>query len=326
MGKFPEKIGEATREALLDPRFTSRNQLSSGRVFFVLPTSATNYAQFVEDHPDYKSGDGVVTVAAVYNTIDAAVGACTADQGDIIYVMPGHTETVTGASGLDLDVAGIYIIGIGSGSLRPTVNFTTATAADMDVAAANITIRNILFTGGIDALANPIHIAAADCKLIDIETRDVTGQATDFIVTTAAADRLLIDGWVHRGAAAAGADTAISIVGGDGITIRNFNIYGNFAVACIENVTTAATNLVIGGFGTNNFLKTVNAADVVVTLVATATGFVGPNIAAMLKDDAANITEAFVGADMAFIQPIRIVNADGESSIDVNITASTDGA
>ena len=194
----------------------------------------------------------------------------------------------------------------------------------MDVAAANITIKNILFTGGIDALTNPIHIAAADCKLIDIETRDVTGQATDFIVTTAAANRLLIDGWVHSGAAGAGADTAISIVGGDGITIKNFRIWGNFAVACIENVTTATTNLIIGGFGTNNYAKTVNAADIIITLHANATGFVGPNIAAMLKDNAANITEAFVGAKMAFIQPIRLVNADGESSIDINITASTD--
>jgi hypothetical protein len=63
---------------------------------------------------------------------------------------------------------------------------------------------------------------------------------------------------------------------------------------------------------------------VIFTAVATTTGNVGPNISARLADNAANVTEAFVGADMQFFQPIRIVNLDGESSIETNITASTD--
>ena len=316
MGKFTDTIAEFVKEKLFKPEFIAR---TSGRIFWVKAQAAGDYTTFVEEHPPYDDG-----VPAVYTTIDAAVGACTANEGDVIKVCAGYTETVTEASGLDLDVAGITIIGLGKGSDRATINFTTATTADMDIAAANITIKNILFTGGIDALVNPIHIAAADCQLIDIETRDVTGQATDFIITTAAADRLFIDGWVHRGAAGAGANTAISVVGGDGIIIKNFTIWGNFAVACIENVTTAATNLIVGGFGTNNYAKTVNAADIIITLHADTTGFVGPNIAAMLKDNAANITEAFVGAKMAFIQPISIVNAAGESSLNTNITVSTD--
>ena len=106
----------------------------------------------------------------------------------------------------------------------------------MDVDAANITVANLLFTGGIDALAGPIDINAADFSMINCETRDVTGQATDFIVTDAAANRLYIDGWVHRGAAAAGAETAISIVGGDGATVKNFWIDGtkSWTIACMN--------------------------------------------------------------------------------------------
>jgi len=258
-----------------------------------------------------------------FSTIDYAVGRCAANNGDVIMVKPGHTETVIAAAGLALDVAGITLVGLGSGDARPTINFTTAVGADMDVDAANITMSNFLFTGGIDALTGPIDINAADCSLIDIETRDVTGQATDFIVTDANADRLLIDGWTHRGAAAAGADTAITIVGGDNIVIRNFWIDGNFAVACIENVTTAAVNLTVYG-DRPCFARTRNAADVIFTAVATTTGNVGPNIHARLQDDAANITEAFVGADMQFFQPIAIANADGEVALNTNITASTD--
>lgn len=260
-----------------------------------------------------------------FATIDYAVGQCTANNGDVILVFPGHTETVTAAAGLDLDVAGITLVGLGSGSDRPTINFTTAVGADMDVDAANITMINFLFTGGIDALTGPIDVNAADFALIDCETRDVTGQAVDFIVTDANADRLLIDGWIHRGASAAGADTAITIVGGDNITIIPKFIDGNFAVAAIENVTTAAVNLqVFGAASYPAYIRTRNAADVIFTAVATTTGRVGPFINARIADDAANITEAFVGADMEFFQPINIVNADGESSMQTNITASTD--
>lgn len=258
-----------------------------------------------------------------FPTIDHAVGHCTANRGDIIMVKPGHTETVTAAAGLVLDVAGVAVVGLGTGSNRPTVNFTTAVGADMDVTAANVTLVNLLFTGGVDALTNPVHIAAADCALINCETRDVTGQATDFIVTTAAANRLLIDGWVHRGAAAAGAETAISIVGGDGITIRNFWIDGNFGTAAIENVTTAATNISIYG-ERPSYIRTRNAADVAVTLVATATGNVGPNLYVRLQDNAANVTEAIVAADGNIYGPIHIVNADGELGLNWNGTATVD--
>jgi hypothetical protein len=259
----------------------------------------------------------------VFTTIDAAVGACTASRGDVIYVMPGHIETVSAAGGLSLDKAGISIIGFGRGTLRPQVNFTTVVGADMNVDAANIWIENIRFTGGVDALTGPIDVNAANLTLKNIETADVTGQATDFIVTDANASGLTIDGWVHKGAVAAGADTAITIVGGDFISIDNFNIDGNFAVAAIENVTTAATNLNVGARSFGNLARTRNAADVIFTAVATTTGFVN-NIFSRLQDNAANITEALVGADMQFGLSLPIVNLDGEQAIQWNGTASTD--
>jgi hypothetical protein len=259
-----------------------------------------------------------------FSSIDYAVGRCAAGNGDIIMVKPGHVETVTAAAGLALDVAGVAVIGLGSGSLRPTVNFTTVVGADMNVDAANVTLFNLLFTGGIDALTGPLDINAADFTMLNCETRDVTGQATDFIVTDDNCDRFLISGWKHSGAAAAGADTAISIVGGDDWVLEDWDIYGNFAVAAIENVTTAANRARIGGGSRWCYGWTENAADVIVTMVATSTGFIGPNINAMLQDNAANITEAFVGAAMQFMLPINICNLAGEASMVTNITPSTD--
>lgn len=246
-------------------------------------------------------------------SLDYAVGRCAASKGDVIYAMPGHVETVSAAGGLDLDIAGISIIGLGSGSLRPVVNFTTATTADMDVDAANVTIINVVFAAGVDALVAPIDINAADCSLFNIETRDTTGsyQTVDWIVTDANANRLKIDGWVHRGATDAGADSAISIVGGDGIWIDNFDIDGNLAVAAIETVTTDSTNLKIGCHSTANYIRTRNANDIAITATSATTGAVN-NILIRLADDATNVTECIVGADMNYGLNIAVFNADGE--------------
>lgn len=290
------------------------------------PLLITGNVYFVDSgHANAEDSIAAGTLDKPFATMDYANGRCTANNGDCVVVMPGHVETVIAAAGLDLDTAGVVWYGVGQGSLRPTVNFTTAVGADMDVDAANITMVNILFTGGIDALTGPIDVNAASFRMLDCETRDVTGQATDFIVTDANADYFECINWVHRGAAAAGADTAMSIVGGEGITIIPKFVDGNFAVACIENVTTAATNLQI--FGSANYpayLRNRHSNDVIITCVATSTGRQGPFLNARLADNAANVTEAFVGADMEFFQPINIVNLDGESSLQTNITASTD--
>jgi hypothetical protein len=268
------------------------------------------------------SGDGN-SWGSAYSTIQAAVNVAKAD--DAILVAPGHVETITAAAGLVINKAGLTIVGFGSGNRCPQINFTTATTADMDITAAGVTLINVRFTGGIDALAGPVHIAAADCTLIDCVTEDVTDQATDFIVATAAADRLSLIRWTHRGAAAAGAESAITILGGDQITIEDPWIDGNFGTACIENVTAAATNCrIYGGASRPGYLRTRNADDIAITMVSTATGDIGPYLYIRLQDDAQNITECLVGADMQFYDPVEIVNADGQSSIASNITASTD--
>lgn len=256
-----------------------------------------------------------------FTTIDYAVGRCTAGRGDIIMVMPGHIETVTAAAGLDLDVAGIAIIGLGSGSLRATVNFTTATTADMDVDAANISMYNILFTGGIDALAGPIDVNAADFALISCEYRDVTGQATDVIIADANADRLYIEDYLHNGAAAAGGNSAIALIGMDNPVITNFSIVGNFAVAAIDMRTTAVVDCDIY----NGYIWTKNAADIgIKDTVTGSTGKLGPDLTMMLTDNAANITEAITAATCHQFDPIYVCNLAGEKAMLINTAASSD--
>jgi len=269
----------------------------------------------------YGSNGNDGTLETPYATIDYAIGKCTASRGDTIVVMPGHTETVTAAAGIALDVAGVNIIGIGEGSIRPTVNFTTAVGASFAVTAANCVVRNILFTGGIDALTNPIHVQAADFTLDNCEWRDVTGQATDVILTTAAANRLKIINHRHDGATAAGGASAIAIVGGDRIRIENCRFDGNFSVGVIDIRTTATTDLEVS----NVWARTRNAADIfLVDTVTASTGMIGPNIHVFVADNAANVTEALTGASFVYFQPINIVNLAGEVAMPTNIPATTD--
>ena len=78
-----------------------------------------------------------------FATIDYAVSQCTDSVGDVIYAMPGHTETLTEAGSLDLDVIGITIRGLGEGNLQPIISFGTINTVDMDVDAASITCENL---------------------------------------------------------------------------------------------------------------------------------------------------------------------------------------
>lgn len=120
----------------------------SGKVFIVGKSGLANSSMIRQLFgPD---ADGTVRYAA---TIDAAIGACTAGAGDVIYVLPGHTETVT-ATSIAHDVSGVSVVGLGKGGLRPTFTFSTA-AATITVTAANGSWSNCRF------IANFADVAAA---------------------------------------------------------------------------------------------------------------------------------------------------------------------
>lgn len=268
---------------------------------------------------------GKIPAHKLHDSIDLAVGHCTANRGDTIIVAPKHVETVTAAAGLDLDVAGITLIGLGNGGNRPQINFTTATTADMDVDAANITMQNFLFTGGIDALASTIDVNAADFTMIDCEVRDVTGQMAIAMATDANADRMKLVRPVFRLAAGAGATEAIRIIGGDDIEIISPKIHGNFSTAGINIHTTAAVRLrIYGGGDCPAFFWNANSADVAIKDTVTgSTGDIGPNINIMMTDNAANITEAVTGATFQLFDPVYVCNLAGEKGMLIDWTAST---
>jgi hypothetical protein len=183
---------------------------------------------------------------APFATIDYAIGKCTANNGDVVYVMPGHTETLTGAAGIVLDVVGISIIGLGIGSDRPTITFSSSdNGANIPISAANIHIENILCVCNDDGLTAFITVSAADVTLKNIELRDSTDkEAVVGILTTAAADRLTVDGLYYNGYTSGDVCTiGIKLIGVDSANIVNSRFIGLFSTASIDMATTQCTKI-----------------------------------------------------------------------------------
>lgn len=173
---------------LLAKRITVRNA-AGGKIFIVAPSTHPNYGSIQQVFiPDV---DGTIRL---YNTITAAMASVVANRGDIIYVLEGYTETITGAAGLAIATAGVTITGVGLGGLRPVITFTTSTAASCDITAANVVIQNIVFTCGIDAQLAMINITAADVTLdnCELNTNSGTVGAVAGILTAATATRLKV--------------------------------------------------------------------------------------------------------------------------------------
>jgi hypothetical protein len=290
-------------------------QLHPGKVFWVNGGSTLPDGGIAGDNSNGKG-----SYLQPYATIAYALTQCVANRGDIVAVMPGHTETVTSASQIDFTKAGSCVIGLGRGSNRPTINITN-TAGFVDFSAANCTLMNILITGGVDAIVKTVLVDAADAAIIGCEIRDVTGQVTDGILTTANANRLYIKDLRYDGATAAGTNAGIAIVGGDRICIEGLRMDGNFAVGGIDVRTTATTDLEVRDV----VFRTRNAADIfLVDTITASTGMIGPSLYLQLTDNAANITEAITGATFVQFDDIYVVNLAGEKAMLINTTASTD--
>jgi hypothetical protein len=293
---------------------------SFGNKWFVSSTH-TNKADTV---------DNGISPVRPFATIDYAIGRCTANNGDIIYVLPDHAETISAAGGITCDVAGVSIIGLGVGTDRPAINFT-ATGSTLPVSAANVTLYNLLFTGGVDAITTMLPVTAANCNIINCEARDVTGNALVFASFSAAADYPLIDGFTYLGSLTLGSGVGITnsvlvFTGCDRPIVRNSTIITRANISLIECRTTAVIRLDVHDcrlFNLDN--DAAGTAGVCVEDVATAsTGTIGPNVYCIQGANAANVTEAITGATFHIMPDVYVGNAVNEKAILINWTESTD--
>lgn len=251
---------------------------------------------------DERSGRSKETCLA---TLDAAIGKCTASKNDIIYVLPGHAETLSTAAAINLDVIGVRVIGLGEGALRPTFTFS-AVDATITMTAASCSIENCLIVPSIDSVVSPIVVSAANCK-VDVELRDAsaTVECVSAILTTADADNLGIN-LKYRGFIAGNACVApIRLVGVDTARI-NVDFYGVASTAIVEFHTTACHDIDITGLFYNDGTSlTKNVVDTATGSTWSARGwdgeananFAGGDNAALAVDDVSAVSAAVAVID-----------------------------
>lgn len=239
--------------------------------------------------------------------LDSAVGACTADAGDCILVMPGHTETLTTAADIALDVAGIKVLGLGTGESRPKFTFSsTDNAATMTASADSVALKNVILIGNDDALTNML-VVTGDGFDIDIETRDTSSaveSATAVRLDTANKGKLKLR---HLGFT--GGNAMVSCVRVDDCDDIEIEIdgYGVVSTAWVELVDASSTNVKVEG--TLYTQGVTNMTRLVVDTIGSSTWFakiddrsagsvvLGSNVTAFADADISSIA-----ADIALIK------------------------
>lgn len=247
------------------------NRITCGNIWYVDSSSSR-----AADNANSATGRDPSTPFA---TLDYAIGRCTANNADIIYLAPSHAENVAGASSITADVAGISIIGLGNGSNRPTFSWS-ATDSTWVISAANVTIKNIVCVPSVNECVKMFSVSAAGATFdgVDHVSAATAIETIQFLLTTSAANFLTIKNCRHRQAtAAASAQIWIQLVAGTNALIVDnlFDILANASASsyCI-NASTAAT----GVFIARNLICYRGASIVsVINLVTTTTGFISDN-------------------------------------------------
>lgn len=232
---YPNKesgLGSKMAQALFDNAMFQN--ATTGRVFIVLKSGGTNESEIKALYGNnYPDGTPVI-----YTSVKLALAQCLASRGDLILVAPGHTETIADATTLALNVAGVTIQGIGSGSLRPTFTLNTAATANIPVTVANVTVKNCIFIANFaDITSCFTNNAAPEFHVIGCEFRDTTSILNFLaIVTTTVtvnADGLQFNGNRIKMLGTTAATTPIKVVG----TIDRVQINDNYITKAVLNNT-----------------------------------------------------------------------------------------
>jgi len=259
-----------------------------GRVFWV----GNNTVRLDNEKTSADGNDG--TFLAPYSTIMGAyaAGATKAGRGDIIFVRPGYTETLSSATLWALNKADVAIVGLGAGTSRPTITLSAATAT-ATVSAANNAVRNMIFVANADDVAALFTLTTAkNFSVEDCEIKDTSGSLNMLVVidtntTDNAADGL----FVARNVINLLKATANKLVKVDG-SLDNLVVKDNYMRTASTSTTVGMVEVPLGlDVLTNmrierNFYRAAAAmaAGIFVTsagAMSTATGVVIDNVAAI---------------------------------------------
>lgn len=202
-----------------------------------------------------------------FATIDQAINKCTADDGDVIMVKAGHTETLDDSSDLVLDIAGITIIGLGNYDNRPVITVGDAVGETIAITGDDVAIHNIKFVPGKDALAKLLDVDASGTIINGCLFDEASSiQVEQYLNITGSGSQII--GNVFR-SVAAGANNAIELAASTNtdIVIDGNLIQGDWANAGIY-CASPNTELVIS----NNDIWNTQTGDHAIEFTVACTG------------------------------------------------------
>lgn len=169
------------------------NQTQPGRVFWVSNSTTLAPGELAGSN----GNDG--SFYKPFSTIAYGISQCTASHGDIVMVKPGHAESIANATTLAFSKAGVAVVGLGWGSNRPTLTFTTAIGANIPITAANCSISNFLFKANFADITSVFTATGTatptDFNVENCEFRDGTSVLNFLAVVTGNATANSLDGF-----------------------------------------------------------------------------------------------------------------------------------
>lgn len=213
-----------------------------------------------------------------FATITQALSHCRDNRNDVVFVLPGHAETIAAAAGIVFNKIGVSVIGVGGINERPTLTYSAA-AGDVDVTAANVTLENFSFVSAVADVVAAVDVGAKDFVLRNCSFTEGTDLNFLVCVQTAASnacDGLTIEDCTFIVPDAANTECIELVGAADKVTIQNNTIRGAFLVSAISAITAASTNLNI----LNNRIVNTQTTDIagLIDLVAACTGFIHGNV------------------------------------------------
>jgi hypothetical protein len=224
-----------------------------------------------------------------FQTLDYAIGKCSANRGDVIYLMPGHSEAIGAAAAVDFDVAGITVIGLGKGSKQSQLRWTAA-AGTMHIDEVNITLINLRLTAAAADVTAGINCDKNDFRLIGCR---IDEEATDenWVIVCNIADGVdnveMIECTYHGNDASN--DTVLQFAGThENCVVKDCRFTHSTAQAAAAGFITSATQMINFTLQDNFFhTETAAAASAGVVLAnATNTGWAIRNMISTVDTDA----------------------------------------
>jgi len=279
-----------------------------------IPSTTGSYF-FVDSNTGSAANDGLGPSSAL-NTVDNAINKCTANKSDVIVVMPGHAETVT-ATSIALDIAGVQVVGLGTGLKRPVFTYGAA-AATITVSAANCAWRNCHFIANFADVASAFTLGAAKDFTLDSCTFVDNASNLNFksIVVTGTTDNatdglnVLSNYWWGL---ATSPDAFISILGDTDRAKIADNVVNMAATNNVGHFLTITADTLRGAQILRNFLQVVGATTATVGIFLTGsstdnTGIVAYNLVSSLDTTTELLTTA--GTGLTFFENYYTGTAD----------------